>query len=764
MIYQFADFTYDLKQRQLFHGQQVLELTRKNHALLGHLLAHPKRLISRDELIDHVWDGRVVTNNTIDQCILKLRKTLNQAVPGEYIESVYGQGIRFLPTIHTAETVDGVAANQSGYPVFWVGLAAACLGLLIMWLIDRSGDELPATNPNPALDVISQSSIQASRQTNQWLVTGLRGYLVYQLNQQAAITVNSVDLQADNPQRHDLLFTVQTADPQALQLALQVQAPAANPDQAAQYQIKAQLTVSDLGLAAEDFQSHQITELSAQLVSWVQQQLGFEQTETSPVSDVFTSDEFALQSHFRAQHAQATGDSEQALKFLDAALEQDPEFKMAWYEKAVALRRQADTRKALAVLNALQTNDPFLAYRVALVKAQCLDSLGDFSAAEIAYGQALQWARANGRDRQVAAVLISQAILWRKTGQFIAAEQALQQAMAVTDANTQPQLYGTIMNTYAKLAREMHQPELAIDKAQAAIKAFQQSGDLRYQMQAKTVLASILRQRNQWTQAEQLVKESLFHAEQLQHRRGISDNRTKLARLYQQTGRFRLAHDQWQQVLAMNAELELYGNTADAYVWLLRLHFAENNLAQADIDLKMLRQLALEHPRAEIQNLLHEAEFLLALKLADVATASTHLRQLAIIEHELTEVYAGDLAAAQGKHEAAELHFLAALDQLEPTGRLDQMAMVLNRLNALYLVHQPDKLAANLHRTAATQPFIYPLQKYQAMAAAATGKHIEALSLMEELKLKAGDYWQYPDQLLIDQWREAIKLAPVNTD
>ena len=761
MKYQFAEFTYDLKQRQLYHGQKVLELTRKNHALLGHLLAHPKRLISRDELIDQVWDGRVVTNNTIDQCILKLRKTLSQAVPGDYIESVYGQGIRFLPAIKTLTDDTDKQAEQSWYPVFWVGLAAACMGLLIMWLIDQTAtEEIPAANKLKPLDVVSQSSIQTAPQANAWLVTGLRGYLAHQLNQQTEINVSSVAVQTPNPQGHDLLFTVQTADPQALQLALQVKLPDAAAPAQAQYQIHAQLNVSDLNLAANVFQSHQITDLSAQLVTWTHQQLGFEQADADFTSDVYTTDEFALQSHFRAQQAQATGDSEQALKFLDAALEQDPEFKMAWYEKAVALRRQADTRKALAILNALETSDPNLAYRVALVKAQCLDSLGDFSAAEVAYGQALQLATDNGRDRQMAAVLISQAILWRKTHQFAQAEQALQQAIRVTDANSQPQLYGTIMNTYAKLAREMHRPELAIENAEAAIKAFQLSGDLRYQMQAKTVLASILRQRNQWVQAEQLVKESLFHAEQLQHRRGISDNRTKLARLYQQTGRFRLAHEQWQQVLALNAELELHGNTADAYLWLLRLHFAENNLAQADIDLMMLRQLAVEHPRPAIQHLLHEAEFLLALKLEDVDKASTHLRQLAAIGHEQAAVYAGDLAVAQGKQAAAEMHYLTALEAAEQSQRLDQMAWVLNRLNALYLTYNGERLKANLNKTAATQPFIYPLQKYQAMAAAAEGKLIEALSLMEELKLKAGDYWQYPDQLLINQWREAIKQSP----
>ena len=87
--YYFSDFEYDLNQKILTHKDEVVELTRKNHELLSYLLQNPNRLLPRDELIEHVWNGRVVTNNTIDQCILKLRKTLNACREGEYIESVY---------------------------------------------------------------------------------------------------------------------------------------------------------------------------------------------------------------------------------------------------------------------------------------------------------------------------------------------------------------------------------------------------------------------------------------------------------------------------------------------------------------------------------------------------------------------------------------------------------------------------------------------------------------------------------------------------
>ncbi len=753
MKYQFAAFSYDLDQKILSYGSKPIEITKKNHELLHHLLSNPNRLISRDELIDCVWHGRVVTNNTIDQCILKLRKSLNQAAPGEYIESVYGQGIRFLPAITTHDQ-NNEHHSFNPIKVFWVILTAAALGLLLMWFIYRQVDQSPERIPttSTSIDVVSQSTINTTQPKGAWLLDGAKVYLPYLINQHPNHQAKNIRfLTPANKQPRSLAINVVPPEGTTLMLIVNLEQMQAEKSDAALYQASLAIRDGDITVASNQLTGNQLTQLFPQMVAWMNQQLGHEQGFELPVSDVFTADEFALQSFLKAQSSQASGDSQQALVYLQTAVEQDPEFKMAWYEMAIALRKQADPRKAIGILNAIQTNDNPLAFKVALVKAQCLDTIGEFSAAEAAYQLALKYASANNNLRQQASVFISQAILWRKTKQFNQAEVALQEAMVITDAIQQPHLYGTILSTYAKLAREIHQPDMAIEMAEHAIKAFQSAGDLRYQMQAKTTLASILRQQNRFKEAEQLVKESLFHAEQLKHRRGISDNRTKLARIYQQTGRFRLAHEEWQKVLALNAEIELYGNTADAYLWLLKLHFAENNLAQADIDIKMLQQLFTEHPNNAIRTLMNEAQLLLALKMEDVDQASQYLRELEAINHPLLAVYQGDLAQLNDKYEAAELHYLKAMEQFESDQRPDRLAMVLNRLNALYLLNQPEKLVANLIKTEQAQPFIYPIQKYQAQAAAAEGKYIHAISLLEELKLKAGDYWQYPEQLILEQ-------------
>ncbi len=756
MLYHFTVFKYDAAQKTLSHSGTPVEIPKKCHELLLFLLNNPNRLVNRDELIDHVWHGRVVTNNTIDQCILKLRKALNQNHEGDYIESVYGQGIRFLPPITTGEEKTDNKPSQA-IRIQWLILVVS-MAFLLLWL------SLKTPNDESILQAHTDPiNIQPSDQTgspkpeidNAWLQAGGAGYIMHLLNQYRSLEPKrpvTVTNEATNSQA----LTVNLTGELKPELTLWLEVTNQNQQHESAYKAEIRLSNNEGVFASNTINATELTQLYPMATNWVAQQIGIETTDPMIDPQVFTQDEFALQSYFRAMSAQAIGDSGQALTYLKTAVEQDPTFKTAWYEMAISLRKQADPRKAIGILNAISSDDVHLSYKVNLVKAQCLDTLGAYEAAAQTYAQALLLAESSKNPSKIAAVYISQAILYRKTEQYELAKRALDQAELVTDANSQPQLYGTIMNTYAKLARNNNQPLLAIEKAELAIDAFQRSGDLRYQMQAKTVLASILRMRNEFNLAEQLVKESLFHAEQMENRRGISDNRTKLARIYQQTGRFRLALEQWQMVLTLNNELELHGNTAEAYLWLLQLHLQANNSNQAEIDLKMLTQLYNEYPADEIHQYLLEAQFLMALYQQDTQASQNHLTSLVAIDHPLSKMYQGDVALLQQKQTAAEMHYLEALLTANSSGYFDQMVLVLNRLNALYLNFNTEKLNENLLRTGRLKPFIYPYQKYLAQAAKADGENIKALSLMEELKLKAGDFWQYPDQLLLESMEEDL--------
>lgn len=88
----------DTTMRSSLHGQS-LELTTVEFKLLAFLVAHPGRIYSRDQLMEHIYpDQRIVSDRTIDSHVKKLRRKMEAIEPGcTLIRSVYGAGYAFEP-------------------------------------------------------------------------------------------------------------------------------------------------------------------------------------------------------------------------------------------------------------------------------------------------------------------------------------------------------------------------------------------------------------------------------------------------------------------------------------------------------------------------------------------------------------------------------------------------------------------------------------------------------------------------------------------
>jgi DNA-binding response OmpR family regulator len=81
-------------------GLTAVELTKREFRLLLFLARAGGRILSRDQLIKHVWDtGAQITGRTVDAHICKLRKKLQ--LSRFTIHSVYGAGYRFVEPVES---------------------------------------------------------------------------------------------------------------------------------------------------------------------------------------------------------------------------------------------------------------------------------------------------------------------------------------------------------------------------------------------------------------------------------------------------------------------------------------------------------------------------------------------------------------------------------------------------------------------------------------------------------------------------------------
>ncbi len=95
--FRFGDVNADFQIPEVRRKGEALSLTGKEMALLRHFVEHRGRVLSREEILSHVWEYQPhVTTRTVDVHIAWLRQKLeeNPQFP-KYIVTVRGTGYRF---------------------------------------------------------------------------------------------------------------------------------------------------------------------------------------------------------------------------------------------------------------------------------------------------------------------------------------------------------------------------------------------------------------------------------------------------------------------------------------------------------------------------------------------------------------------------------------------------------------------------------------------------------------------------------------------
>ena len=103
MIYRFGPFELDLATVELRAGGEVRSVEPQVFALLALLVENRERLVSRDEIIEKVWDGRIVSDAAVASRVKSARQALGDDGKAQrFIKTIHGQGFRFVADVRTA--------------------------------------------------------------------------------------------------------------------------------------------------------------------------------------------------------------------------------------------------------------------------------------------------------------------------------------------------------------------------------------------------------------------------------------------------------------------------------------------------------------------------------------------------------------------------------------------------------------------------------------------------------------------------------------
>jgi TolB-like protein/Tfp pilus assembly protein PilF len=116
--YFFEDYALDTDRRELRRGADVVPTTPQVFDLLDYLIRHRERVVSKDDLVNAVWNGRIVSDAALTTRLNAARAAIgDNGDKQRLIKTMPRRGFRFVGTVQEAKTCTGQpvgSATHSG--------------------------------------------------------------------------------------------------------------------------------------------------------------------------------------------------------------------------------------------------------------------------------------------------------------------------------------------------------------------------------------------------------------------------------------------------------------------------------------------------------------------------------------------------------------------------------------------------------------------------------------------------------------------------
>jgi TolB-like protein len=114
MLHAFGDFELDVGRVELRARGVAIPVEPQVFALLKFLIENRDRMVTRDEIIDEVWGGRIVSDSAVASRIKSARQAVGDDGRTQHvIRTMHGQGFRFVADVTTTEAPAAARTSES---------------------------------------------------------------------------------------------------------------------------------------------------------------------------------------------------------------------------------------------------------------------------------------------------------------------------------------------------------------------------------------------------------------------------------------------------------------------------------------------------------------------------------------------------------------------------------------------------------------------------------------------------------------------------
>jgi TolB-like protein len=106
--FQFEDYVLDTDRRELRRGTDLVPLAPRDFDLLDYLIRNRERVVSKDDLIAAVWDGRIVSESALTTRVNAVRRAIGDSGEKQrLIKTLPQKGIRFVGAVREDQVPPG---------------------------------------------------------------------------------------------------------------------------------------------------------------------------------------------------------------------------------------------------------------------------------------------------------------------------------------------------------------------------------------------------------------------------------------------------------------------------------------------------------------------------------------------------------------------------------------------------------------------------------------------------------------------------------
>ncbi len=502
MQYSFSHFIFDTKANELSFAKKTIVLTKQHKDLLAYFLKNPNVVVSKEKLIDHVWNGRVVTSNTIDQSVSKLKKILSSLKEDKYFETIYGQGIKFCPRV----TEHNVPKKNN--LLLFVLIIATVVLLFSFYLKSQIIDKKIVKKPLVLMLSKSQNEKQWYNDSSRLLIEQLMSF-------SNSALLKKIENKPKNLDINQYIDLQRYISPQLNTVTVQVV------EKDGYYTLTLTIVQGNKESISKSFKQNNIVKAVEQGSLWLQKELNYTDENNGIISSLLPDNPYIVESYLRGLSNLNNGNIDQASRYFELCIGENPDFYLALLALAKVKNKQGKLIESIELLDTLSLLDsnPMLDIAIATLRGEIFDTQGKPDQARDTYLQILD-KYSEYKLSSLNDVRYNLSYSYTVLAEY---QLALEQLDIISDNLSQEENLELLANVYQKkgsILLKLGQIDFAKQNANRALKIFTDGGELIGAAKVRSLLARIANHEADYLEAQVQLEHALSITRSLNYKLG----------------------------------------------------------------------------------------------------------------------------------------------------------------------------------------------------------------------------------------------------